>query len=153
MIVYLRYSSCLVKVHCMHKNLTCSIVASLSTSRQQDVFALVVPSCQRLEQLVTSLTGISDLLQDVPTTLIQSRCHKIVTKLTTQDCNNIVISWLYQSCWNNLVTSLIVPSSLLRVVNSLFQTCSTSNANTTCQQLVNRLAKPNFFLQCACTQV
>ena len=50
---------------------------------------------------------------------------------------------LYQSCWNNLVTGLIVPSSLLQFVNSLFQTCSnkfgTSSANTSCQQLVNRL--------------
>ena len=50
---------------------------------------------------------------------------------------------LYQSCWNNLVTGLIVPSSLLQFVNSLLQTCSnkfgTSSANTSCEQLVNRL--------------
>ena len=50
---------------------------------------------------------------------------------------------LYQSCWNNLVTGLIVPSSLLQFVNNLFQTCSNkfgaSSANTSCQQLVNRL--------------
>jgi hypothetical protein len=36
-----------------------------------------------------------------------------------------------------------MPSSLLQVVNSLFQTCynklGTSSANTTCRQLVNRL--------------
>ena len=50
---------------------------------------------------------------------------------------------LYQSCWNNLVTGLIVPSSLSQFVNSFFQTCSnkfgTSSANTSCQQLVNGL--------------
>ena len=50
---------------------------------------------------------------------------------------------LYQSCWNNLVTGLIVPSSLLQFVNSLFQTCpnkfGTSSANTSCEQLANRL--------------
>ena len=50
---------------------------------------------------------------------------------------------LYQSCWNNLVTGLIVPSSLLQFVNSLLQTCSnkfgTSSANTSCEQFVNRL--------------
>ena len=50
---------------------------------------------------------------------------------------------LYPSCWNNLVTGLIVPSSLLQFVNSLFHTCSnkfgTSSANTSCQQLVKRL--------------
>ena len=42
-----------------------------------------------------------------------------------------------------LVTGLIMPSSLLQVVNNLFQTCynklGTSRANTTCWQLVNRL--------------
>ena len=41
-----------------------------------------------------------------------------------------------------LITGLIMPSSLLQVVNSLFQTCynklGTSRANTTCWQLVNR---------------
>ena len=30
--------------------------------------------------------------------LRQTCCYKIVKKLTTQGCNNIVISWLYQSC-------------------------------------------------------
>ena len=37
------------------------------------------------------------------------------------------------------IRSLIVPSSLLQVVNSLFQQFGTSSANTTCQQLANRL--------------
>ena len=69
--------------------------------------------------------------------------YKIVTKLTTQGCNDTVISSRYQSCWNNLVTSRIVLASLLQAVNklfhgNLFQQLRTSNANTTCQQLVNR---------------
>jgi hypothetical protein len=34
-------------------------------------------------------------------------------------CNNIVISWLYRTCWNNLATSLIISTRLLQVVNSL----------------------------------
>ena len=37
------------------------------------------------------------------------------------------------------IRSLIVPSSLLQVVNSLFQQFGTSSANTTCQQLANSL--------------
>ena len=37
-------------------------------------------------------------------------------------CNNIVIPWLYRTCWNNLVTSLIISTRLLPIVNSLFQT-------------------------------
>ena len=50
---------------------------------------------------------------------------------------------MIKTCWNSLVTGLIMPSSLLQVVNCLFQTCynkpGTSSANTTCWQLVNRL--------------
>jgi hypothetical protein len=41
----------------------------------------------------------------------------------TQGCNNIVISWPYRTCWSNLVTSLIISTRLLQIVNSLFQTC------------------------------
>jgi hypothetical protein len=61
----------------------------------------------------------------------------------TQGCNNIVISWLYRTCWNNLATSLIISTKLLQVVNSLFQTCwqlGTSSAKTTCWRLFSRLA-------------
>jgi hypothetical protein len=64
----------------------------------------------------------------------------------TQCCNNIVISWLYRTCWNNLATSLIMPSSLIQVVHSwqlvpnMLQQLGTSSANTTCRQLVGRLA-------------
>jgi hypothetical protein len=44
---------------------------------------------------------------------------------------------------NKYLTSLIMPSSLLQVVNSLFQTCwqlGTGNANTTCWRFAGRLA-------------
>jgi hypothetical protein len=79
----------------------------------------------------------------VLTSLIQSRYNKNVTRLRTQCCNNIVIWWLYRTCWNNLATIMIVSTRLLQVVNSLFQTCwqlGTSSANTTCWRLVGRLA-------------
>jgi hypothetical protein len=70
---------------------------------------------------------------------------------TTQSCNNIVISWLYRTCWNNRVTSLIISTMLLQIVNSLFQTCwqlGTSSANNTrCWRLVARLA--TFFYACS----
>ena len=36
---------------------------------------------------------------------------------------NIVISWLYRTCWNSLATSLIISTRLLQIVNSLFHTC------------------------------
>ena len=77
------------------------------------------------------------------TSLTQSWYNKNVTRLTTQGCNNIIITWLYQICWNNLATSLIISTRLLQVVNSLFRACwqlGTSSANTTCWRLVGRLA-------------
>jgi hypothetical protein len=65
--------------------------------------------------------ALSDLLQGCSNKSdIQSWYNKNVTKLTTQGCNNIVISWLYRMCWNNLATSLIISIRLLQ----LLTTCS-----------------------------
>lgn len=44
-----------------------------------------------------------------------------VTTLCCQHCNILVILWLYWTCENNLETNLIMLSSSLQVVNSLFQ--------------------------------
>ena len=44
---------------------------------------------------------------------------------------------IYLVAMNEQTLSLIMPSSLLQVVNSLLQ-LGTSSANKTCQQLVNR---------------
>jgi hypothetical protein len=98
------------------------VVTSLFTSCRQVVFA---PSCSNKFDTVM--------------------INKNVTRLTTQGCNNTAISWLYRTCWNNCVTSLIINinKGLLEIVNSLFQTCwqlGTSIANTSCWQLVGRLA-------------
>jgi hypothetical protein len=89
------------------------------------LFPVVVTS---LEQAVNNLKQAwwhyQTCYKVVLTSLIRSWYNKNVTRLTTQGCNNIVISWLYRTCWNNLATSLIMSSNLLQVVNcSLFQTC------------------------------
>ena len=86
--------------------------------------------------------ALSDLSQGCFNKSDMVMYNKNVTRLTTQGCNNIVISWLYRTYWNNLATSLIISTSLLQVVNSLFQTCwelGTSSANTTGWRLVGRL--------------
>ena len=96
--------------------------------------AQVWTTCWRL---IASLTEYQTCYKVVQTALTQTCCNKIVTKLTTQDCNNIVISRLHQSCRNNLVTSLTVPSSLLQVVKSLFQTWNKQgeqNLSAACEQ-------------------
>jgi hypothetical protein len=54
-----------------------------------------------------------------------------VTTLCRQPCIIPVISWLHQTCQNNLVTSLVMPSSLLQVVNSLVSRFSENTSNLT----------------------
>jgi hypothetical protein len=41
--------------------------------------------------------------------------------------------WLCQTCYNNLVTSLLMQSRLLQVVNSLFQNCWQQHGNKQCE--------------------
>jgi hypothetical protein len=75
------------------------------------------------------------MIHDI-TRMLQGSPHKVVTILLFHDCIGLVGTTLQR-------TSLIMPSSLLQVVNSFFQTCwqlGTSSANTTCWRLVGRLA-------------
>ena len=118
---------------------------SIYTSLKNLIIRCSLPvSCQYVFALfVLNSMGTSDFLKGCPSNNSLVR-NKIVTKLTAQGFINIVISWLCLSCWNNLVKSLIFPSSLLQVVNSkqfvpnLSQQRGTSSARTTSEQLVNR---------------
>jgi hypothetical protein len=75
----------------------------------------------------------------VQTRPIQSWYNNIVTTLCRQTWNILVISWLYRTCQNNFVTSLIMPSSLLQGVNSLFRTCYSNWEQAVRTQLVDNL--------------
>ena len=130
-----------------HKNLA-SCIASLPTSRRQVVFALLVPSCQQVRnKLLTTCNNLVDISGLVARLFQQVRySHDIIrpynsifTSLCRQPCKILVISWLYQTCWNNLVTSLIMPSSLpLQVVHNLFQTCYNNWEQAVRTQLVDK---------------
>ena len=52
----------------------------------------------------------------------KGRYNNTVTVLCCQLCDNLVTTGLYQSCWDNLGTSLIFQLSLLHVIKKLFQT-------------------------------
>ena len=84
--------------------------------------------------------ALSDLLQGCSNKSDTVMINRNVTRLTTQGCKNIVISWLYRTCWN-----------------SLFHTCwqlGTSSANTTCWRLVGRLAtRCEIFTRVDCSNV
>ena len=119
------------------------VVTDLQTSwlssRYQDVFALLVPSCcdksgTSCYHLVTSLMTVTDLLQVVPTRLIQAVRNKLLRACCHQLVNNLLraddIRLLEQ-----FVASLLASSTLLEDDNNLFQTCQqlgTSSANTSC---------------------
>jgi hypothetical protein len=98
------------------------LVASLPTSRQQVVFALLVPSCQQVwNKLLTTCNNLVDVFRFVArlfqqvryshdtTILLQSCVINLVTFLLSHDCIRCVRTTL-------IVTSLIMPSSLLQVV-------------------------------------
>jgi hypothetical protein len=84
----------------------------------------------KTEELLRYLRRL-DELKVVLTSLIQWWYNmKNVTRLMAQgfNTNNIVISWLYRTCWNNLATSLIIPTRLLQVL-------------TVCYKLVDNLGQ------------
>ena len=127
----------LEKLNLLKKNGTqakiSQLVASLQTSRQQVVFARLVTRCQQVwNKLLTTFNKLVHIV-------------RIVTRFFLQGCYSHDITILLQPCVVNLVTFLLyhdcirlvrMPSSLLQVVNNLFQTChnnlGTSSANTTC---------------------
>ena len=102
-----------------------------------------VPSCQQVwnkplttcNNLVAIIGLVARLFQQVRYShdiaiLLQPCVVKLVTFLLYHDC--IMLNLL-----NNLVTSLIMPSSLLQVVNSLFQTCYNNREQAVRTQLVD----------------
>ena len=80
-------------------------------------------ACYKLfKQLVQNchIMTVSDLLEQP--------CYKSdnINKLVTSCLNNlynIVISWLFRTCWNNLATNLIISTSLLQLLTTYIQYC------------------------------
>jgi hypothetical protein len=106
------------------------VFALLVPSRQQVVFALLVPSCQQVvfALLVPSCQQVWNNVLTIVTTLLilseflQGCSNKSDTVMIEQNCYNLVSSTfniLVIPCWNNLVTSLITPSSLFQVVTTV----------------------------------
>ena len=136
----------LEKLNLLKKNGTYTkisqLVASLQTSRQQVVFARFVTSCQQVwNKLLTTCNKLVHLVRIVTRLFQQGGCYSHDITILVQPCVvNLVTFLLYHDrirfVRNYLVTSLIMPSSLLQVVNNLFHTChnkpGTSRVNTTC---------------------
>jgi hypothetical protein len=111
-----------VRTHPVDKLLVCSCCDKSGTS------------CYHL---VTRLMMVTDLLQVVPTKLIQAvRNYKLLRTC----CHQLnVIRADYQTCWNNLLRVCWPRQPCYKMIKNLFQTCQqlgTSSANT----LVDNLA-------------
>ena len=81
---------------CLESHYTVDSDVHTTNSNCQFVFALLVPRLlyQVWNNLLTTCIKLSSPVLQALTTLIQSWYNKIVTKLTTQGCKNIVILWL-----------------------------------------------------------
>jgi hypothetical protein len=71
------------------------VVTRLLSSRYQDVFALLVPSCcdksgTSCYHLVIGLMTVTDLLQVIPTRPIQAVCNKLLRACCHQLVNNLL---------------------------------------------------------------
>jgi hypothetical protein len=83
------------------------LVTSLSTSRQQDVFALPVTSCQQVwNNLLTTCNNLVEMIRLVARLFWQVRYMLDITRLLQPCVDNLVTSLLYHSC-NKLVSTVL----------------------------------------------
>jgi hypothetical protein len=130
------------------KNLTsCSKSANkLSSHCLSQVVNKFGTSCEQF--LTTMHVDIIRLVtyQVVPTSPTQSWYNNIATTLCHQPCNILVISWLYQTCQNNLVTSLIMHQACYKLRTACSKRVTTTgnkqcehNLSPACEQICNNL--------------
>jgi hypothetical protein len=83
------------------------LVTSLPTSRQQDVFALLVTSCQQVwNNLLTTCNNLVEVIRLVARLFWQVRYMLDITKLLQPCVDNLVTSLLYHGC-NKLVSTVL----------------------------------------------
>jgi hypothetical protein len=83
------------------------LVASLPTSRQQVVFALLVPSCQQVwNKLFTTCNNLVDIIRLVPRLFQQVRYSHVITILLQPCVVNLVTFLLYHDCIRLVRTTL-----------------------------------------------
>ena len=124
------------------------------------MLARLVPCClQVLNKLLTTCNKLFDIIRLVPrlfqgcsvTTLRRQPCKQSCYIMTVLD----LLEQPCHKCVNTVLTSLIMPSSLLKVAHNLFQTCynklrqavRTQLVRTDLLQLVCRLVTTCAFLR------
>ena len=94
------------------------LVTSLPTSRQQVVFALLVPSCQQVwNKLLTTCNNRAHIIRLVARLFEQVRYSHDITILLQPCVVNLVTFLLYQDCIR-LAQSLIMPSACYKLLTA-----------------------------------
>jgi hypothetical protein len=84
------------------------LVTSLPTSRQQVVFALLVPSCQQVwNKLLTTCNNLVDIIVFVARLFQQVRCSHDITILLQSCIVNLATFLLYHDCIRLVRTTLL----------------------------------------------
>jgi hypothetical protein len=118
------------------------VVTRSLSNRYQDVFALLVPSCNLLRQVWNSCFHLVKRLTD-GNRLATSRSNKTSSNTSCSTSRYELVALLPSTCYvqtisdllEQLVASLLASSTLLQDDNNLFQTCQqlgTSSANASC---------------------
>jgi hypothetical protein len=96
----------LISMNSTHEQIS-HLVASLPTSRQQVVFALLVPSCQQVwNKLLTTCNNLVDLIRLVARLFQQVRYIHGITILLQPCVVNLVALLLYHDCIRLVRTTL-----------------------------------------------
>jgi hypothetical protein len=97
----------LVRFTCVKTRKNAQVVTSLPTSRQQDVLALLVTSCQQVcNNLLTTCNNLVEIIRLVARLFRQVRDMLDITRLLQPCVDNLVTSLLYHGC-NKLVSTIL----------------------------------------------
>jgi hypothetical protein len=114
------------------------VFTSLPTSRQQVVFALLVPSCQKVwDKLLTTCNNLVDIIRLVARLFQQVRHSHDITILLQHCVVNLVTFLLYHDCIRLVRTNLLTACSKL-VTTTGNKQCE-HNLSTACERICNNL--------------
>jgi hypothetical protein len=106
-----------------------TIYASLPTSRQQVVFALLVPSCQQVwNKLLTTCNNLVDIIRLIARLFQQIRYSHDITILLQPCVVNLVTFLLYHDCIRLVRTTLWHSCYIMTVSDLLEQPCDKSDS-------------------------
>ena len=129
-------------VHTQKYHILGHFIASLPTSRQQVMFALLVPSCQQVwNKLLTTCNNLVDIIRLVARLFQQVQCSHDITILLRSCVVNLAKILLYHNC-----IRLVYRTTLYKLLTACSKRVPTTenkqckhNLSTACEQICNNL--------------